>query len=81
MSQPDDRTPSGPQMGDRALQRALAAAAVAGVPEPVVDREKTHQMGLAALKARKREFAHRCTEQLKDILGHDIKLKPGNLDR
>jgi hypothetical protein len=38
MSHHDDRTPGGPQVGDRALQRALDAALAAdkaGVPDSV----------------------------------------------
>ena len=81
MSHHDDRTPGGPDMGDRAFQRALAAAMAAdqaGVPDPVADREKERERVKAAVKAGKLEFARRCTEQVKGILGSDIKLKPGD---
>ena len=81
MSHNDDRTPGGPQVGDRALQRALAAARAAdqaGVPDPVADRERERARAEELGRAAKREFARRCTEQVKDVLGHDTNLKPGD---
>jgi hypothetical protein len=76
----DDTTPGGPQAGASARDRALAAAAAAAAPadDPTAAYWAEMRRRDEALKTHKKEYARRATEMVEDILGHDIKLKPGD---
>jgi len=81
MSHHEDRTPGGPQVGDQALQRARGAAAAAGDaadPDPWAAGALALERAKAAQKARKKDFARQATAMVKEILGDDIELRPGD---